>query len=120
MIGRAAVGSTPAPTLSERWGDSLPRLPHVDAPDGISVPVKSQNRKPIIQPPLPAEPHLPSVAAPRPRRRGFGCAAAPAALRGRIFFQAHLRTKKKIDRAVAVSKQPPFNPHGIPGIRRIA
>src|SRR4051812_15758292 len=22
-----AVGSTPAPTLSERWGDSLPRLP---------------------------------------------------------------------------------------------
>src|SRR3954465_4363994 len=32
MIGRAAVGSTPAPTLSERWGDSLPRLPHVDAP----------------------------------------------------------------------------------------
>src|SRR3954463_11504271 len=38
MIGRAAVGSTPAPTLSKRWGDSLPRLPHVDAPDGISVP----------------------------------------------------------------------------------
>src|SRR3954470_4438335 len=38
MIGRAAVGSTPAPTLSERWGDSLPRLPHVDAPDGLSVP----------------------------------------------------------------------------------
>src|SRR3954462_2804662 len=32
MIGRTAVGSTPAPTLSERWGDSLPRLPHVDAP----------------------------------------------------------------------------------------
>ena len=30
MIGRAVVGSTPAPTLSERWGDSLPRLPHVD------------------------------------------------------------------------------------------
>src|SRR3954449_6946620 len=38
MIGRAAVGSTPAPTLSERWGDSLPQLPHVDAPDGLSVP----------------------------------------------------------------------------------
>src|SRR3954451_18000186 len=38
MIGRAAVGSTPDPTRSERWGDSLPRLPHVDAPDGLSVP----------------------------------------------------------------------------------
>src|SRR4051794_23669424 len=38
MIGRAAVGSTPAPTRSEQWGDSLPRLPHVDAPDGLSVP----------------------------------------------------------------------------------
>src|SRR3954454_120249 len=38
MIGRAVVGSTPAPTRSERWGDSLPRLPHVDAPDGIEVP----------------------------------------------------------------------------------
>src|SRR4051794_38358728 len=38
MIGRAAVGATPAPTLSERWGDSLPRLPHVDAPDGNNVP----------------------------------------------------------------------------------
>src|SRR3954465_81199 len=38
MIGRAAVGSTPAPTLSERWGDSLPRLPHVDAPGGLGVP----------------------------------------------------------------------------------
>src|SRR3954470_9241668 len=32
MIGRAAVGSTPAPTPSDRRGDSLPRLPHVDAP----------------------------------------------------------------------------------------
>src|SRR5215213_7183038 len=30
MIGRAAVGSTPAPTPSDRRGDSLPRLPHVD------------------------------------------------------------------------------------------
>ncbi len=30
MIGRAAVGSTPAPIPSERRGDSLPRLPHVD------------------------------------------------------------------------------------------
>src|SRR5215212_4078276 len=115
MIGRAAVGSTPAPTPSDRRGDSLPRLPHVDAPDGISVPVKSQNRKPIIQPPLPAEPHLPSVAATRPRRRGFGCAAAPAALRGRIFFQAHLRTKKKTDRAVAASKVEHLNGHGLPG-----
>src|SRR4051795_5032695 len=38
MIGRAAVGSTPAPTRSERWGDSLPRLPHVDAPDGNNLP----------------------------------------------------------------------------------
>src|SRR3954467_5514367 len=33
-----AVGSTPAPTLSGRWGDSLPRLPHVDAPYGLGVP----------------------------------------------------------------------------------
>ena len=30
--------STPAPTLSERWGDSLPRLPHVDAPYGLGMP----------------------------------------------------------------------------------
>src|SRR3954462_6725511 len=44
MIGRAAVGSTPAPTLSERWGDSLPRLPHVDAPDGLSVPEEGRCR----------------------------------------------------------------------------
>src|SRR3954462_3236562 len=51
MIGRAAVGSTPAPTPSDRRGDSLPRLPHVDAPsNGLVWPRVEENHRPLIQP----------------------------------------------------------------------
>src|SRR4051795_2741117 len=53
MIGRAAVGSTPAPTLSERWGDSLPRLPHVDAPR------RRQRARVVVLEPTPGGVHEP-------------------------------------------------------------